>query len=126
MQELSGMLTDFQPCVASLLQTLVPSFHKLLLKPPNLFIAQAVRRSTIFVDDFDALRSEGGDVMIPFRAGVINDSSFASDLTGLTRGTHPGRRLAEEITLFKSVGLALEDLACAKLLWEKSSEQLLT
>jgi alanine dehydrogenase len=64
--------------------------------------------------------------MIPHRAGVIDDSSFASDVTGLTRGTHPGRRSVDEITLFKSVGLALEDLACAKLLWKKSCEQLLT
>lgn len=88
----------------------------------NPFFAQAVRRSTIFADSFDALRAEGGDVMIPYRAGVIDDTGFAADLAMLTRGAHPGRRSPDEITLFKSVGLALEDLACAKLLWRKAGD----
>ncbi|GAQ85224.1 ornithine cyclodeaminase [Klebsormidium nitens] len=83
---------------------------------------EAVRRSTIFADRFDALRAEGGDVMIPYRAGVIDDTSFVADLAMLTRGAHPGRRSPNEITLFKSVGLALEDLACAKLLWRKAGD----
>lgn len=60
--------------------------------------------------------------MIPYRAGVINDTSFAADLEELTRGSHLGRQSSQEITLFKSVGLALEDLACAKLLWRRAGD----
>ena len=52
--------------------------------------------------------------------GVLAAEGIAADLYDLTRGDHPGRTSAEQITLFKSVGAALEDLAAAILAYESS------
>jgi ornithine cyclodeaminase len=51
----------------------------------------------------------------PLRSGVLRPERIAGDLFGLCRGQLPGRGDAAEITLFKSVGTALEDLAAAQL-----------
>lgn len=73
---------------------------------------EAVRRARVFVDTRVAL-VEGGDLAQPIAAGVIGADDVAGDLFELCRGTRVGRRSADEITLFKSVGTALEDLAAA-------------
>jgi alanine dehydrogenase len=74
----------------------------------------AVRRARIFVDTEAALH-EAGDIVQPLQSGVLAPGGLAGDLSGLVRGTCDGRRSADEITLFKSVGTALEDLAAARL-----------
>jgi ornithine cyclodeaminase/alanine dehydrogenase-like protein (mu-crystallin family) len=78
----------------------------------------ALKRARIFVDTEAAL-SEGGDVAIGLRAGAITLADIVADLPALCRGAQ-GRRTAGEITLFKSVGAAIEDLAAAILVWRKS------
>jgi len=50
-------------------------------------------------------------------SGIIAEGDVKADLFDLTRGNHAGRSSADEITLFKSVGTALEDLAAAMLVW---------
>ena len=79
---------------------------------------EALRRSRIYVDT-DAALVEGGDVTVGILGGVIDRSAVIADLPALCRGA-PGRRAADEITLFKSVGAAIEDLAAAILVWRKS------
>ncbi|MGD9616935.1 MAG: ornithine cyclodeaminase family protein [Alphaproteobacteria bacterium] len=74
----------------------------------------AIRRARVFVDTEAALR-EAGDIVQPLRSGALAHDRIAGDLFGLVRGTSQGRRTADEITLFKSVGTALEDLAAARL-----------
>ena len=74
----------------------------------------AIRRARVFVDT-DAALHEAGDIVQPLRSGALAHDQIAGDLFGLVRGTCDGRRGADEITLFKSVGTALEDLAAAKL-----------
>jgi ornithine cyclodeaminase len=74
----------------------------------------AVRRARVYVDTDAALR-EAGDLVQPLASGVLDREDVAGDLFGLVRGTVPGRRSPDEITLFKSVGTALEDLAAAEL-----------
>lgn len=81
---------------------------------------EAVQRSRIFVDTFDGAFSEAGDIVQPLAAGIIKRSSVIADLRELTTGAQRGRQTAEEITLFKSVGTALEDLAAAVLLLERA------
>ena len=61
----------------------------------------------------------GGDLVQPLKAGVIQESKVAADLVDLCKGRHPGRTSDTEITLFKSVGTAIEDLAAAKLMLER-------
>ncbi len=78
----------------------------------------AARRSRIFIDT-DAALAEAGDLTQPLAAGIITRNDILGDLAALCRGTLPGRTASEEITLFKSVGSAIEDLAAAALVWEE-------
>jgi alanine dehydrogenase len=77
----------------------------------------AVRKATIYVDTRAGAMKEAGDIVVPLRKKVIATSDVAGDLFDLCRRTVKGRRRAKEITLFKSVGTALEDLAAAVLVW---------
>jgi ornithine cyclodeaminase/alanine dehydrogenase-like protein (mu-crystallin family) len=78
---------------------------------------EALRRARIFFDT-DAALSEGGDVALGLRDGAIERTDALADLAALCRGA-PGRNNLQDITLFKSVGAALEDLAAATLVWRK-------
>jgi len=77
---------------------------------------EALRRSEVYVDTSAAL-TEGGDVALALRGGAIAESHVRGDLSGLCRGTVRDHRGADAITLFKSVGTAIEDLAAAMLVW---------
>ncbi len=81
---------------------------------------EAVRRARIFVDTREGAVKEAGDIVQPLRAGIIGENDIAGDLFELTRGTRAGRRYHDQITLFKSVGTALEDLAAAQLAYERA------
>jgi len=76
---------------------------------------EAVRRSRVFVDTFEGALAEAGDLIGPLERGVIGREQVEGELADLVGARVPGRRSAEEITLFKSVGTALEDLAAAQL-----------
>lgn len=79
---------------------------------------RAVERATLFVDTREGALSEGGDLVQPLKAGLIQAGDLQADLAELAAGRHKGRSHAQEITLFKSVGAALEDLAGAILAFE--------
>lgn len=74
-----------------------------------------IRKARIYVDKRDACLTEPGDITQPIASGVISEKDVLGDLFGLTRGEVAGRKSAQDITLFKSVGLALEDLIAAQL-----------
>ena len=76
---------------------------------------QAVRRSRVYVDTLAGALAEAGDLLIPLQHGVIRQSDILGDLHALCRGEVAGRLTPHEITLFKSVGSALEDLAAARM-----------
>ncbi|MCW5732430.1 MAG: ornithine cyclodeaminase family protein [Alphaproteobacteria bacterium] len=80
---------------------------------------EVVRRASLFVDTRQGGTSEAGDIVDPLARGVIAARDILADLYDLCRGRHPGRTAPEEITLFKSVGTALEDLAAADLVMER-------
>jgi alanine dehydrogenase len=77
----------------------------------------AVRRAQVHVDTRAGTLKEAGDIVQPIRNGVIVQNNIIADLFELARGERGGRRPddAASITLFKSVGAALEDLAAAEL-----------
>ena len=79
-----------------------------------------VRRARIYVDTRPGAFAEAGDIVQPLAAGVIGKEAVLGDLFDLTRGTVAGRQTSEEITLFKSVGAAIEDLAAAIAVYGKS------
>jgi ornithine cyclodeaminase len=77
--------------------------------------AALLARATLVVDTRPGGLAEAGDVVLAIEEGAITEDHVAADLAELCRGAHPGRRSAEEITVFKSVGWAGEDLAAAVL-----------
>ena len=77
----------------------------------------AIRRARVFIDT-DAALAEAGDLIQPLASGALRREDICGDLAQLCRGDLGGRRSASEITLFKSVGSALEDLAAAALAYE--------
>lgn len=72
---------------------------------------EAIRRASVFVDTRAGAAKEAGDIVQALDSGALDVEDIRGDLFELARGERPGRRSAEEITLFKSVGAALEDLA---------------
>ncbi|MBZ5719075.1 MAG: ornithine cyclodeaminase family protein [Acidobacteriia bacterium] len=76
----------------------------------------AVGRSRIVVETYDGAPEEAGDLLIPRKEGVISRDHIVADLHQLVSRKRLGRTQPSDITLFKSVGCALEDLATAKLL----------
>jgi ornithine cyclodeaminase/alanine dehydrogenase-like protein (mu-crystallin family) len=77
---------------------------------------ETVLRASVFVDTRAGALAEAGDILQPMAAGLMTAEAIRGDLHELTSGARPGRRDDAEITLFKSVGAALEDLTAANLL----------
>jgi ornithine cyclodeaminase len=80
---------------------------------------EAIARARVYIDTEAAAR-EAGDIVQPLRSGALARERIEGDLFSLVRGECRGRRDAAEITLFKSVGSALEDLAAARLASERT------
>ena len=81
-----------------------------------------VRRSRIFVDSIPLVLQEAGDLIIPMGKGIISERDIQADLGELIAGKKTGRKNAEEITFFKSVGMAVEDIAVAQRIYRKAEE----
>lgn len=79
----------------------------------------AIRRARVFVDTRAGAGAEAGDIVQPLDSGVLDPADIAADLFELTRGERAGRRYYDQITLFKSTGTAVEDLAAAELVVER-------
>ena len=72
---------------------------------------EAIRRARVYVDTREGAAKEAGDIVQAFASGALTREGIVADLYELARGQKLGRQSADEITLFKSVGAALEDLA---------------
>lgn len=79
---------------------------------------ELIAGARIFVDTFDGALAEAGDLVQPLNAGRISRDHILAELADLATGRHQGRRNGEEITVFKSVGTAIEDLCAARLAWK--------
>lgn len=75
--------------------------------------AETVLRAKVVVDQREACRSEAGDLIIPLREGLIGEAHIYAEVGEILNGEKPGRESETEITLFKSVGNAAQDLAAA-------------
>ena len=72
-----------------------------------------VTRARVVVDARSGALAEAGDLIIPLRKGLVLESDLATELGEVVLGTRPGRTREDEITFFKSVGNAAQDLAVA-------------
>jgi ornithine cyclodeaminase len=81
----------------------------------------AVTRARIYVDRRESALHEAGDLLIPMQEGAITKDAIVGEIGDLLIGAVQGRRSDSEVTLFKSLGLAVEDLACARYLHDAAS-----
>lgn len=82
---------------------------------------ECFRRSEVFVDTYAGALGEAGDILQAIAEGAFAEQDIRAELAELLRGEKPGRTSEEAITLFKSVGASLEDLAAAIEVWEQRS-----
>ncbi len=81
---------------------------------------ETVARARVAVDSYAGAWEETGDLLIPLKEGAIGKEHVRAELAELVTGTKPGRTNRQEITLFKSVGSALEDAAAARLAYDEA------
>ncbi len=81
---------------------------------------RAVVRARLYVDRRESALNEAGDFLIPREEGAIGDDHIAGEIGDVLLGKVPGRRSAEEVTLFKSLGLGVEDVAAAHLIYQNA------
>ena len=79
--------------------------------------------SLIFVDRRESALNESGDYILAANEGVVTPESILGEIGELLVGTKTGRTSSSEITLFKSLGLAIEDVACAEYLYRKAQAE---
>jgi alanine dehydrogenase len=80
-----------------------------------------VARASLYVDSRAAARREAGDFLIPLGEGAIGDGHIAGELGELAAGRAQGRRSPQDITIFKSLGLAVEDVVTARLVVDRAA-----
>jgi ornithine cyclodeaminase/alanine dehydrogenase-like protein (mu-crystallin family) len=83
----------------------------------------AVRRARLFVDRRESAVNEAGDFLIPKAEGAIDDDHIRGELGDVLLERIPGRESPEDITVFKSLGLAVEDLAAARLIYQSARDR---
>lgn len=76
--------------------------------------AETVKQAKVVVDSYSASLEEAGDILQPMRAGLFDESHIHAELGEIVLGRKPGRESDEEITFFKSVGIAVQDALAAK------------
>ncbi|MGH7797661.1 MAG: ornithine cyclodeaminase family protein [Candidatus Binatia bacterium] len=80
-------------------------------------------RAKIVVDSREAIMAECGDILLALKENSISENDIHAEIGEVLAGTKPGRSSAAEITLYKSVGIAIQDVATANLLYRKALEQ---
>jgi len=78
--------------------------------------------ASLFVDRRESALNEAGDYLIPAREGAFGSEHIRAELGEVLIGSHSGRTSLEEITIFKSLGLAIEDLAAVAHVYQKARQ----
>ncbi len=84
--------------------------------------SEAMGRSRIFVDRRESTLNESGDFLMAQAEGAVGEDDIVAEIGELIAGTHPGRESDDEITTFVSLGLAVEDIAAADLVYRNAVE----
>ena len=84
--------------------------------------SETIAASTLIVDRRESALHESGDYLIPLAEGAIGEEHIAAELADVLVGSHPGRTSADEVTVFDSLGIAVEDLFAAEYLVERARE----
>lgn len=81
---------------------------------------ETICRARIFVDSVEACLEEAGDLIIPLKKGLIQKAGILAELGEVVAGKKPGRRTDREITYFKSVGNAVQDVSVAQAIYDRA------
>jgi len=84
---------------------------------------KTVKRAKIVVDTAEGALAETGDLIIPIKKGIISRNDIYAELHEIVGGKKLGRTSNDEITCWKAVGMALEDAAVAKLVYDKAKKE---
>ena len=84
--------------------------------------SEAILRARLFADRRESILNEAGDFLIPKSEGAVSDEHVAGELGEVLLGKVEGRRSPEEITVFESLGLAIEDLAAVSHIYRRATE----
>jgi len=84
--------------------------------------SETVAASTFFTDRRESAENEAGDFVLALAEGAIGEDHIAAELGDVLVGTHPGRTSSDEITVFESLGLAVEDLFAAEYVVHRARE----
>jgi ornithine cyclodeaminase len=82
----------------------------------------AIARARVYVDSREAALAEAGDLLMPLRAGTIDEAHVRGELGEILLGKVRGRESAEDITVFKSVGLAVQDVVAAMEIYRRARQ----
>ena len=85
--------------------------------------SDTVKRSTVIVDSLDAINTECGDILLAVKEGAITPDHVRGEIGEVLAGAKPGRTGDDEITMYKSVGIAAQDVAAASLVYRRALEQ---
>ena len=96
----------------------VGSYNPKMQELPNELFAKAL----LYVDHQESCFSESGDLIKPLKQGTLNMDNYRGEIGSLVASEIKGRSSSEEITIFKSVGIAIQDLAIADYVYRKSVE----
>ena len=83
---------------------------------------ETILRARIFVDSLETCLEEAGDLIIPLKKGLIRREDIQGELGEIVSRIKPGRKSPEEITYFKSVGNAVQDISIARAIFQKAKE----
>lgn len=85
--------------------------------------SECVAHASVYVDSRQSVNVEAGDLLIPVKEGAIGsvDAHVKGEIGELLMGTASGRKSEEEVTLFKSLGLAVEDLVASYYVYQKAT-----
>lgn len=81
-----------------------------------------VKRSDLYVDSLQGAFAEAGDIVLAIRDGAIDAAHIRGELGAVVGGGVVGRRSADRVTIFKSLGMAVEDVVAAQLAYDKARE----
>ena len=85
--------------------------------------SEAMARARLYTDSTESLKNESGGFLIAVKEGAIGNDHLIGEIGDVLIGKAPGRGAANEITLFESLGIAVEDLAAAQLVYQKARAQ---
>ena len=82
--------------------------------------SDTIAAARLFAESRDAMLAEAGDVLIPLQEGRFADTHIVGELGAVAAGTLSGRTGPDDITIFKSTGIAVEDVVAAKLVYDRA------